>query len=192
MVDVKTLCLGQLLDGEASGYEIKKALTEGPLGLIQEASYGSIYPALNRLSESGYVAFRTEELDGRPDKKIYTITPEGRAYLLDQVAALQAEDKIRSDFLFSVLFSDQMSPQRVRDLIDLQIAQYRRRQHSIESLLQEPRPEGKAAWKDGVVRFAVGYGQAICAAVIRHLETNRHLIEESPVTPTADVRKSHG
>jgi DNA-binding PadR family transcriptional regulator len=51
--DVRTLCLGILSIGEATGYEIKKALEEGPFGHVLEASFGAIYPALGRLTEEG-------------------------------------------------------------------------------------------------------------------------------------------
>ncbi|MCZ6511637.1 MAG: PadR family transcriptional regulator, partial [Alphaproteobacteria bacterium] len=48
-MDTKTLCLGVLTHGDASGYEIKKALEDGPFGHIQEIGFGSIYPALAKL-----------------------------------------------------------------------------------------------------------------------------------------------
>ncbi len=41
-MDAKTLCLGALSRGDASGYEIKKAFEEGPLSHIHEASFGAI------------------------------------------------------------------------------------------------------------------------------------------------------
>ncbi len=48
-MDVKTLCLAVLFQGEATGYEIKKAFEEGPFAHFQRASFGSIYPALSKL-----------------------------------------------------------------------------------------------------------------------------------------------
>src|SRR3546814_3071348 len=55
-MDAKTLCLGVLSRGAASGYEIKKAFEEGPFSHFHQASFGSIYPALNALSADGLVA----------------------------------------------------------------------------------------------------------------------------------------
>ena len=43
-MNVRTLCLGVLSAGEASGYEIKKEIEEGLFSHFIEASYGSIYP----------------------------------------------------------------------------------------------------------------------------------------------------
>ena len=48
-MDVKTLCLGVLSRGAASGYEIKKQCEEGPFAHFYAAGFGSIYPALNSL-----------------------------------------------------------------------------------------------------------------------------------------------
>ena len=48
-MDVKTLCLGVLSRGEATGYEIKKQCEEGPLAFFYAAGFDSIYPALNAL-----------------------------------------------------------------------------------------------------------------------------------------------
>ena len=50
-MNVRTLCLGVLQFGEATGYEIKKIVEEGMFNHFIEASYGSIYPALTRQYE---------------------------------------------------------------------------------------------------------------------------------------------
>ena len=49
-MDVKTLCIGILSLGDASGYEIKKQLEER-FSFFYDASFGSIYPALNKLQK---------------------------------------------------------------------------------------------------------------------------------------------
>ena len=79
-MNVTTLCLGILALGEASGYEIKKRF-DGPLRRIQEPSFGSIYPALTRLTREGLVSRTVQAQEKRPDKKVYSITPAGRAHL---------------------------------------------------------------------------------------------------------------
>ena len=63
-MDVKTLCLGVLCEhwGKASGYEIRKLLKEeGAFSHFVDAGYGSIYPALNKLSDEGLVIYEAEE-----------------------------------------------------------------------------------------------------------------------------------
>jgi DNA-binding PadR family transcriptional regulator len=53
-MDVKTVCLGMLTDGDASGYDLKKEF-ESSFGHFFAAGYGSIYPALGALARDGMV-----------------------------------------------------------------------------------------------------------------------------------------
>ena len=64
-MNIRTLCLGILSLGEASGYEIKKDIEEGLFGHFIEASFGSIYPALNQLAAEGHVTVREQEQTGK-------------------------------------------------------------------------------------------------------------------------------
>src|SRR5262249_35239772 len=98
-IDVQALCLAVLSHRPASGYEIKKALTEGPYAFFHRASFGSIYPALTRLHAAGDVTVEAREQDKRPDKKVYTITASGHGRLVDALHRPPAPDYFRSDFV---------------------------------------------------------------------------------------------
>src|SRR5690606_31134512 len=115
-MDVKTLCLGVLSRGEASGYEIKKAFQEGAFSHFHQASFGSIYPALNALAAEGLVAVRAQAQDKRPDKKIYSLAPKGQTALLAALMAPPAPDAMRSDFLFILFFAQHLPAARVAQL----------------------------------------------------------------------------
>ncbi|MBS4101566.1 PadR family transcriptional regulator [Tsukamurella paurometabola] len=70
--------LGLLHDSPMHGYEIRKRLTE-LLGPFRAFSYGSLYPALRRAQDAGYIA----EEDGpgpskRRARRVYGLTPAGR------------------------------------------------------------------------------------------------------------------
>ena len=67
---VTTLCLGALVFGDATGYEINKMFEDGPFSHFLDASYGSIYPALTRLTEEGLVTCKAEQQERRPDKNL--------------------------------------------------------------------------------------------------------------------------
>src|SRR3546814_16524572 len=96
-MDAKTLCLGVLSRGAASGYEIKKAFEEGPFSHFHQASFGSIYPALNALSADGLVAVRAQAQQKRPAKKIYSLTPKGRTELPAALMPTPGPPAARSD-----------------------------------------------------------------------------------------------
>ena len=59
-MDVRTICLGLLTRGDATGYEMKKLFEEEGFGHFAEASFGSIYPALGRLTDDERAAVRQE------------------------------------------------------------------------------------------------------------------------------------
>ena len=74
--DLKYVILQLLSEKPRHGYEIIKALEER-LGGTYSPSPGAVYPTLTLLEDMGYARTMPEE----GGKKIYEITPEGRAYL---------------------------------------------------------------------------------------------------------------
>jgi len=165
-MDSKTLCLGVLSRGEASGYEIKKAFAEGPFSHFHQASFGAIYPALNALSAEGLVEVREQAQDKRPDKKIYSITQKGRNALISALMTEPAPDAMRSDFLFILSFAQYLPPARVDHLIDQRIAWYREALERMESCAcNNTVPAGPA--------FVRGMGIAVYRAAAEYLETHR-------------------
>jgi len=80
--------LGLLHDGPLHGYELRKRLTTA-LGIFRALSYGSLYPALRHLVESGWI-HETEEPaagSGRRPRITYELTADGKEHFQDLVAA---------------------------------------------------------------------------------------------------------
>ena len=164
-MDAKTLCLGVLARGDASGYEIKKSFEEGPFAHIQAASFGAIYPGLTRLSEEGLLTCREEPQDKRPDKKVYSITPAGRAALTARLMTPPAADRVSSDFLFILFFSHLLPPPLLADFIDQRIGWYEASIERMKGCGVAPRPPGE--------RFVHGFGLAWYATAARYLREHR-------------------
>ncbi len=177
-MDVQTLCLGVLNRGDATGYEIRKMFEDGPYHHFLEASYGSIYPALTRLTERQLLSFRTEEQEGRPGKKIYSITEMGRAKFQKALLKPPAVDKFRSEFLFIMMFADQLPLEHVKELLDRQIADLKRDAAEIAEMMVCADTPGR--------RFVNGFGQEAIAASIDYLERNRDWLESD----IAQVRRT--
>ncbi|CAN0535043.1 unnamed protein product, partial [Laminaria digitata] len=108
-MDVKTLCLGVLSRSEATGYEIKKQCEEGPFAYFYAAGFGSIYPALNALKNENLISVKEVAQDGKPAKKVYSITADGRHALIQALEEPPAPDRLRSDFLFRMFFGQPLS-----------------------------------------------------------------------------------
>jgi DNA-binding PadR family transcriptional regulator len=73
--DLRLIALSFIAEAPRHGYEIIKLLEEKTADWYSP-SPGIVYPTLTYLEEAGYVTASTEGA-----KKLYTITPEGRAYL---------------------------------------------------------------------------------------------------------------
>ena len=86
-----------LTDGKASGYDLKKNF-ESTFGHFFAAGYGSIYPALSTLANQGLVNCEYIPQEGKPDRKVYEITDEGREFLLKELDNPAPCHKIRSEF----------------------------------------------------------------------------------------------
>ncbi len=72
--------LGLLAFGRRSGYDLLR-LAEETVGYIWTPSRSQIYKVVPRLVAAGLATAREVEQRGRPDKAVYTITPEGRRTL---------------------------------------------------------------------------------------------------------------
>ena len=164
-MDVRTVCLGVLTLGDASGYEIRKMFEDGPFQYFTEAGFGSIYPALKKLHGEGHVTVRDEAQDSRPDKKVYTITPAGRDAFTAAIAGLPGADKFRSDFLLAMFFEHFLPPDMIADAVDQRIAWYRTKLEHMQSC-------DRSGWGAGPV-FVNLFGQAVYGAAATFLEENR-------------------
>jgi len=107
-MNVRTICLAILYDGEATGYEIRKLSVEGEYSYFVDASFGSIYPALAKLEAESLVTSHVEQQDGKPAKKVYSITPAGRQVFIASLFERLGDDEFRSEFLLFARFASEL------------------------------------------------------------------------------------
>lgn len=166
-MDVKTLCLGALTERDLTGYEIKQHFEEAYSHFFV-AGYGSIYPALANLTKHGLVRCTSVLQEKRPDKKVYSLTPEGRERLIEELMATPPRHKVRSEFLVLMVFAHLLPREKVSEIADSMIAQWEELLSSIDRCVSED---------DGCLspgmRFAIGYGQAVVTAAKRYVTENK-------------------
>ena len=172
-MDIKTVCLGVLNNGQASGYQIQKQLKGGLYQLFFDASFGSIYPALGKLTEEGLASCREVPQQGKPDKKVYAITPAGRVAFARALGALPDEDKYRSDFLARIMFCDSLLPHELSEFLDARIDCHEQSIGNIADMLSKAKSRGE--------EFVLGYCQAMNKASAEFIKDNRHLVEMEAV-----------
>ena len=169
-MDIKTLCLGMLTFGEASGYDLKKRF-ETSFGHFFSAGYGSIYPALAYLAETKLVTCTEIPQEGKPDRKVYRITEAGQRKFMDALGETNPGHKMRSEFLAMLCFAHLMEPQHVDSLLD-------NRMEALDSLIEMLE---NCAPQEGMkgVQFVTGFGLTMARAAKEYIEENRSLLRES-------------
>jgi DNA-binding PadR family transcriptional regulator len=86
--DLRNVILTLIAEKPRHGYDIIKAI-EDSLGGAYAPSPGVVYPTLQMLEELGHVALSSEQ----GPKKLYALTPEGRAHLDENADAVAATMK---------------------------------------------------------------------------------------------------
>lgn len=126
-----------------TGYDIKKHLdTEGRFER-RRAPLSQIYNTLKRMHEHKLVTFVEEKRDGKPDLKIYSLTTEGRQFLIDYLHS-PLEKPFRyneSTILFRVryafLVDTRVIIEQIRKELEFrhkQISKFRHRDRTIETI----------------------------------------------------------
>jgi DNA-binding PadR family transcriptional regulator len=180
-MDVKTLCLGVLTEGDRTGYEIKQRFEEA-FNHFFGAGFGSIYPALAQLSRDGLVTLREVEQDKRPDKKVYHLTEAGHRALIAELMATPPRHKVRSEFLVLMNFAHLLPPGQIAAIIDAQIAQWEGLRACCAACVADP---GKERPLQPGERFAAGYGQVVIEAALAFVRAHRdQLVDEVAASRT--------
>ena len=163
-MDVKTVCLGMLTDGEASGYDLKKQF-ESSFGHFFTAGYGSIYPALAALAEQGLVNCREICQEGKPDRKVYNITETGRQRLLEELGKPNPSHKVRSEFLATICFAHLMEGEQIETVLKNRVGDIDRYLAMFDDFERTCMKD----WPQGMV-FTVGLARSVMSAMKQYIE----------------------
>lgn len=164
-MNVRTICLAILYDGDATGYEIRKLSVEGEYSYFIDASYGAIYPALARLEQDMLVTSRVENQDGRPAKKIYSITPLGRTEFIQSLFEKLEEDDFRSEFLLFLRFASELPQSLVEQRLDERMAEIKATLADFDRLKNE-HPHPGDSW-------VIDYGRTCMQAAHDYIQAHR-------------------
>jgi len=105
-MSVRNAILGLLADHPRHGYELRAAF-EAIVGgeEVWAVKPAQVYTTLGRLEESGLVTRGAVEQDGGPEKRIYSLTAEGRAELAAWFANGVSDEHQRDEFFIKLMLS---------------------------------------------------------------------------------------
>lgn len=102
--------LGLLSYKPMTGYKIKQ-IFESSIIHFWNAHMSQIYRELSHMEEKGWVTYQIEPQEGKPDKKIYSITQEGTEVFIQWLREFpdNPEENVRSEFLARIFFASHIN-----------------------------------------------------------------------------------
>lgn len=111
--------LGFLSYRTMSGYNLAKAFGSS-LEFFWHAQNSHVYLELKKLEQKGYISGEVVIQSERPNKRLYTITDEGRKAFLDWLAQGAGEEatQFKSTFLMKVFFGGNLAPAQSVEMLE--------------------------------------------------------------------------
>ncbi|MCA0206339.1 MAG: PadR family transcriptional regulator [Proteobacteria bacterium] len=120
--------LGVVTRVPRSGYDIVKQLEH-----FRPAKTSQVYPTLSKLEAAGLVVAEDVEQEGRPNKKVYSATPEGRQALTDWIGTEPEIPYSRDDFLTMIYSAWLKDPADTRRMVEARIERIDRQVAQVQS-----------------------------------------------------------
>lgn len=108
-MSLKHAILTLLETEEGSGYDLLKRFKQR-LGFFWNASHQQIYLQLKKMTDAGLLEFEHESQTGRPDKKVYQVTPQGRQVLMEWMESSVKVDKVNDALLVKLYAGHLVDP----------------------------------------------------------------------------------
>lgn len=128
-----------LREQPASGLELAQRFSRS-IGFFWSATHQQIYRVLGRMETDGWVRVETVAQQGRPDKKVYDVTPIGQTALEDWLAEPGPDTPLRSDLavkLRGASFGDRAA---VLDVVRARLVDHHTRLGHYRQLLKRDYP----------------------------------------------------
>lgn len=97
--------LGFLAERPRSGYDLKTRCFDTTARAFWTADQAQIYRTLDRLEKAKLVTSRRKRQSGKPDRRIFEMTPPGREALAEWASRPQHLPAARDSFLVQLFFS---------------------------------------------------------------------------------------
>lgn len=143
-MSIRYAILGLLSCNELTGYDFK-GIFERTINFFWTANLSQVYRELSKLEKEGYICHRVEPQEGKPDKKLYKATEEGRKAFEKWISKFP--DKIRQPtrdelalrmFFSSKIPKDELLFQlkKIKREMEQLLAVYKKIEESIDSNME--------------------------------------------------------
>lgn len=126
------------------------------------------------LARNGLVEFEEIPQDGKPDRKVYSITDKGRQELLKGLSNPKPTHKVRSEFLAMMCFAHLMTEEQINTVIDNKLGEI----DKFLKILGEI-PDCECESMSPGTRFVAGFGVHIANALRQYIQDNREMLTQN-------------
>ena len=109
--------LGMLTRGPRTGYDIRREIGLSVRHFWSE-SYGQVYPGLKELVRDGLATVEAAGGDGRPERKLYTLTDAGLAELRRWLGKPVVPQPSRNELLLKLFFGRYADPDQLVAVVE--------------------------------------------------------------------------
>jgi len=169
--------LGWLTTEPMSGYDLKKK-TEQYIGHFWYGSFGQIYPLLHKMLEEELVEVHEETTEGRPSKKVYSITDKGRELLREWMSAPTEDDLFRSEILLKIFFGSLASPEVLYEHIKKVLVDSKAHMKEFEIMEREMMPLFENSPNHPFMKINLDRGKIIQKGYIEWAENSLKTLKE--------------
>jgi DNA-binding PadR family transcriptional regulator len=139
--------LACLTEHPMTGYELAKTF-DSSIGFFWKTDHQQIYRELSRLRDRGYIQGREVVQTGKPNKLVYTLTPEGRAAFRHWAARPSVPASIKDDLLIRLYALEAVDIEPLRADLMARLEHHRDRYERYERIVKKRFPDGTASAAD--------------------------------------------
>ena len=135
--------LACLTESPMTGYELAKTF-DASIGFYWKANHQQIYRELTKLRDRGHIQGSEVVQSGKPNKLVYTLTPEGRAAFRHWAARPSTPASIKDDLLVRLYALGSIDVDPLRADLMARLEHHRDRCARYERILSKRFPQGTA------------------------------------------------
>lgn len=176
-MSLKSAILGFLALEPASGYTLKQRF-DGSVGSFWTATQSQIYRELHAIEAEGLARVDSVPQDGKPDRKVYALTPKGRTALMKWLAAPLEPLQLRHPLLLKFVFSSEVAPAALDALLADYAAAVTATRDDYDERAADPRIFSLARSKrEGQMwKLSIEHGLAWCDMEIAWVKKTREVL----------------
>jgi len=116
--DLEAAILGLIYEEPQYGYQLEKTIEGWGMRNWTQIGFSSIYYVLKKLEKRELVKSRLEKVEGKPSRKVFTITDHGRQVMKEKLIDLLSwNKKLINPFDLGLAYLNYLEPQEVVDCL---------------------------------------------------------------------------